>query len=456
MNDSKHLSPSEIVAELDKFIIGQDQAKRAVAIAIRNRWRRRQLPLEIRDEVAPKNIIMVGPTGVGKTEIARRLANLVRAPFIKIEATKFTEVGYVGRDVESMIRDLLERGIQMVRSEQVSLHQDVAELAVEKRILECLLPAAPSASGGESEEDQQRLDRSRKKIRDQLRAGKLEDRQIEITVEEKAMPVNIFSNVGLEQMEPDMQNFFDKMLPSKSVRRTVAVGEARNIIRQQELESLIDDDKVIEDAVRLTEQSGIVFLDELDKICSSQHFGPDVSREGVQRDLLPLVEGSTVNTRHGMVITDHILFIAAGAFTRNKPSELMPELQGRFPIRVQLTDLDQNHFRRILTEPKNALTIQQKALLMTEGVDIEFTDDAVAAMAEKAYELNRGQQNIGARRLYAVMEKVFEQISFDAPDKAEKHYRIDADYVNEHLRKATAEEDLNLFGFAAATQKQKE
>ena len=454
MEEIRHLTPTEIVTELDKFIIGQDDAKRAVAIAIRNRWRRQQLTAEIRDEVAPKNIIMVGPTGVGKTEIARRLAALVGAPFTKVEATKFTEVGYVGRDVESMVRDLLERAIQMVRSDLAKQNAEKAEQACEDRILHYLLPSpasGPVVNTDEAAETHDRYERSKNKLRDQLRAGSLEDREIEISVEEKGMPVNVFSNVGLDQMEPELQNMFDKMMPSRQISRRVTIREARKIIYQQELDKLIDHDKMIETAIRRTEQGGIVFLDELDKVCGGDSYGPDVSREGVQRDLLPMVEGTTINTRHGIVHTDHVLFIAAGAFSRNKPSDLMPELQGRFPIRVQLKDLDQHQFYRILTEPRNALTTQQLALLQTEGVKLKFTDDGVAAMAEKAYEINRTQQNIGARRLYAVMEKVLEEISFDAPDRANKKYVIDADYVNEHLSKATRDEDLNIFGFAART-----
>jgi len=459
MKQERHLTPSEIVAELDKFIIGQDDAKRAVAIAIRNRWRRQQLAPEIRDEVAPKNIIMAGPTGVGKTEIARRLASLVRAPFVKIEATKFTEVGYVGRDVESMVRDLLERAIQMVRDELAELNMEKAEEAMQERILDCLLPApaaGPVVDTQEAAENMQRYERTRNKLREQLLAGALEERQIEISVEEKTMPVNVLSNVGLDQMEPEMQNFFEKLMPSRQARRRLHVREARNIIRQQELDKLIDQDKMIAAAIKRTEQSGIVFLDEIDKVAGSNGWGPDVSREGVQRDLLPMVEGTTVNTKHGMVKTDHILFIAAGAFSRNKPADLMPELQGRFPIRVQLSDLDQKQFRRILTEPRNALTMQQKALLETEGIKLTFTDDGITAMAEKAYEINRTQQNIGARRLYTVMEKVLEQISFDAPDKSKKKYIIDAEYVNEHISKASRDEDLNIFGFAAGTAQKKE
>jgi ATP-dependent HslUV protease ATP-binding subunit HslU len=458
MNDVKHLTPSEIVAELDKFIIGQDDAKRAVAVAVRNRWRRQQLDPEIRDEVAPKNIIMVGPTGVGKTEIARRLAGLAKSPFVKVEATKFTEVGYVGRDVEGMVRDLLERAIQIVHHEMSEKYEQQAQLAVEKTLLDYLLPHTMQQINPVSTQDiqdaQQRHERSREKLREQLRNGTLEDKEIEIEVEEKAMPVGVLSNIGMDQFEPEMQNFFDKLMPSRSIKRRLAIREARKIIYQQELEKFIDKDKMIATAISRTEQAGIVFLDEIDKICGSGGgIGPDVSREGVQRDLLPLVEGSTVNTRHGMVRTDHILFIAAGAFSRNKPSDLMPELQGRFPIRVKLQDLDQQQFCRILTEPKNALITQQIALLKTEGVELNFTADGIETMAQKAYEINLSQQNIGARRLYAIMEKVLEQVGFDAPDKSKKQYTIDADYVKKHLSKVTQDEDLNVFGFAAAMHK---
>jgi len=455
MDKSRNLTPRQIVEALDKFIIGQDDAKRAVAIAIRNRYRRQQLPDDIRDEVLPKNIIMVGPTGVGKTEIARRLAALVNAPFVKIEATKFTEVGYVGRDVESMIRDILERAIQMVRHEEKQIWDEKAAEAAEERILDVLLPAPTatfvSADAPDPAQAQERYERTRQKMREQLRLGALEERQIEIAVEEKAIPVNIFSNIGMDQMEPEMQNIFDRLMPTRSSQRRVSVSQARQILHQQELDRLIDDDKVVETATKRTEQSGIIFLDELDKVCSSDSLGPDVSREGVQRDLLPVVEGSTVNTRHGLVHTQHILFIAAGAFSRNKPSDLMPELQGRFPIRVKLKDLTQEDFRRILTEPRSALTTQQIALMATEGIKLKFTENGIDVMAQKAFKINQAQQNIGARRLYAVMEKVLEDISFEAPEGPKK-YVIDADYVNEHLSKATEDEDLNIFGFAAAVK----
>jgi ATP-dependent HslUV protease ATP-binding subunit HslU len=453
-----HPTPRQVVEALDKYIIGQDEAKRAVAIAMRNRWRRQQLADDIRDEVAPKNIIMSGPTGVGKTEIARRLASLVGAPFIKIEATKFTEVGYVGRDVESIVRDLLERAINMVRQEQSQLWADKAQQNAEERILDYLLPRPMTAhvdAAATGEDSEQRYQRSRSKLREQLLAGGLEDRQIEISVEEKAMAVNVLSNVGMDQLDPEMQNFFEKMMPTRTATRRVTVADAKPIIHQQELDKLIDHDKMIDEAIDRTEQMGIVFLDEIDKICASDGQGPDVSREGVQRDLLPLVEGTTVNTRHGLVKTDHVLFIAAGAFSRRKPTDLMPELQGRFPIRVRLSDLNEEQFRQILTEPRNALTVQQQALLAADGVKIVFTDDGVAAIAKKAYELNRTQQNIGARRLYGVMEKVLEQISFDAPDSACGEYVINSKYVDEHLGSAASDEDLNIFGFAAAKTRKK-
>ncbi len=459
MSDTRNLTPREIVKELDKFIIGQDDAKRAIAIAIRNRWRRQQLDGPMRDEVAPKNIVMAGPTGVGKTEIARRMAGLVNAPFVKVEATKFTEVGYVGRDVESMIRDLLERAIKMEHEQQTQIWSAKAEEALEDRILDHLLPrpvsmsisAQPGTDEMESSED--RYERTRNKLREQLRAGALEERPIEINVEEKAAPMNILSNVGFDQMDPGMQDMIERMIPSRSVQRKMPVSEARKILYQQELDKLIDHEKMIEAAIANTEQNGLIFLDEIDKLCGGDSAGPDVSREGVQRDLLPIVEGSTVNTRHGFVKTDHILFVAAGAFSRHKPSDLMPELQGRFPIRVKLTDLNKEDFRRILTEPQNALTAQQTALMQTEGIALSFTDDGIEMMAEKAFEINESQQNIGARRLYAVMEKVLEDLSFEAPDQLGRKVVVDAEYVREHLAGATDDEDLNVFGFAAATAK---
>ncbi|MBI9016378.1 MAG: ATP-dependent protease ATPase subunit HslU [Phycisphaerae bacterium] len=459
MEKQQHLTPTEVVFELDKYIIGQDDAKRAVAIAIRNRWRRQQLSADMRNEVAPKNIIMAGPTGVGKTEIARRLAGLVGAPFIKIEATKFTEIGYVGRDVESMVRDLVARSGQLVRDEMAAEHSRVAMDHSEQRILDILLPSPipnPNATEEERAETIERHNRTLEKLRGKLQNGSMEDKEIEIAVQEKGASVGILSNVGMDQMGPEMEGIFDKLMPSRTKLRRLKIGDARNIIYQQELDKLIDQDKMAELAIERAEQSGIIFLDEIDKLCPGDSIsGGDVSREGVQRDLLPLVEGCSVNTRQGMIKTDHILFIAAGAFSKNKPSDMMPELQGRFPIRVKLKDLNEEEFCRILTEPKNSLTSQQVALLKTEGVNIKFTDEGVKAMAKKAFEMNTEQQNIGARRLYAVMEKVLEQVSFDAPDKADKKYVIDADFVEKHLSNVSEDEDLNVFGFASAIKDKK-
>ncbi len=455
--DTNNLTPTEIVAELDKHIIGQYDAKRAVAIAIRNRRRRQSLPEEIRNEVAPKNIVMAGPTGVGKTEIARRLAKMVGAPFVKIEATKFTEVGYVGKDVESMVRDLVERSIRLVREEMSVTHEEKADAAVENAILDKLLPAPIPVAGASAEELttlDERYERNLAKLREQLKNGELEDREIEIPVDKKGQsPISIFSNIGMDQLEPQIQDMMDQLSPKTRSMKKTKVSVARNILRNQEMEKLIDKDKMLELALERAEQSGIIFLDEIDKLCSSSMHGGEVSREGVQRDLLPLVEGCAVNTKHGMVKTDHILFIAAGAFSKNKPSDMMPELQGRFPIRVKLKDLGEAEFARILTEPKNSLTEQQVALLKTEGVELEFTECGIKEMARIAYDINRNQQNIGARRLYAVIEKVLEEISFNAPDHCEKQYKIDKSFVKKHLKGATEDEDLNVFGFASAIKK---
>jgi ATP-dependent HslUV protease ATP-binding subunit HslU len=437
------LTPKQIVAELDKYIVGQDDAKRAVAVAIRNRWRRQQLPEQLRQEVAPKNIIMIGPTGVGKTEIARRLAGLTGAPFIKVEATKYTEVGYHGRDVESMIRDLLDSAIAMVREEMTEQVKDQAMAAVEERLLDYLLPSDnPTFTDSEA---QTRRARTREKLCEQLRAGQLEQSQIEFTVEERATAISVLGNAGME-MDIEFQTMFEKMLPARRETRRMSVGDARRVILSQEAEKLLDRSKIYSTAIERMEQSGIVFLDELDKITGSESpHGPDVSRQGVQRDLLPIVEGSTVITKYGPVKTDHILFIAAGAFHASKPSDLMPELQGRFPIRVELHDLSKEDFVRILREPKNSLTMQQAALLGTEGVEVEFADDAIEAMAQIAYDVNRRTQNIGARRLYTILEKVFESISFEAPDLAEKTVKITAAYVNGALAEIVKDEDLSKF-----------
>src|SRR5688572_296914 len=442
----QHLTPRQIVAQLDRFIVGQNDAKRAVAVAVRNRWRRQQLPEAMRQDVAPKNILMIGPTGVGKTEIARRLAGLTNAPFIKVEATKYTEVGYHGRDVESMIRDLLDSAIALVREEMTESVKEPAEKQVEERLLDYLLPAGGGASAPAFEDDEAkaRRQRTRDKLREQLRAGELEDRQVEITVEDRPQVVGMLGAGGGAGMDFDLQNMFEKMLPTQRETRRLAVRDARKVLFSQEAEKLIDKDKIHRTAIDRVEQSGIVFLDEIDKVAGSdkQGGGPDVSRQGVQRDLLPIVEGSTVVTKYGPVRTDHILFIAAGAFHGTKPSDLMPELQGRFPIRVELADLSKDDFVRILTEPQNALTKQTVALLATEGVDVTFADDAVHEMAQIAYDVNRRTQNIGARRLYTILEKVFEAISFDAPDLLDKRVTVDAAYVRERLDDVVKDEDL--------------
>ena len=439
----EHLTPKQIVAELDKYIVGQADAKRAVAVAVRNRWRRQQVAEGMRQDVSPKNILMIGPTGVGKTEIARRLAGLVNAPFIKVEATKYTEVGYHGRDVESMIRDLLDSSIGMVREEMTESVKEPAEKQVEERLMEYLLPSGPAIPG--DEESEAKHERTREKLREQLKAGALEDRMIEISIEDKPTIVGVLGQQGME-MDVEFQSMFEKMLPSKREVRKLSVADARRVLQAQEAEKLIDKNKIYAAAIERVEQSGIVFLDEIDKVAGPQsQQGPDVSRQGVQRDLLPIVEGSTVMTKYGQVRTDHILFVAAGAFHVSKPSDLMPELQGRFPIRVELSDLTKDDFVRILREPKNSLTKQTSALLATEGVTIDFSDDAVDAMAELAFDVNRRAQNIGARRLYTILEKVLEEISFEAPDLREKKITIDAKYVRERLAEVVKDEDLSKF-----------
>lgn len=437
------LTPKQVVAELDKYIVGQADAKRAVAVAVRNRWRRQQLPEQLSRDVAPKNILMAGPTGVGKTEIARRLATLTGAPFVKVEATKYTEVGYHGRDVESMVRDLLEVAIVQQRTELFEQVKEQGAVAVEDRLLDNLLPTSPYASA--DPEEQERRTRTREKMREQLRRGELDDREIEISTEEKANVNSLLAAGGLDQ-DPDISSMFERMIPSHRVTKRYTVKDARQVFFSQEAEKLVDRDRILRQAVVRTEQAGIIFIDEIDKIAgSAKSDGPDVSRQGVQRDLLPIVEGSTVMTKHGPVKTDHILFIAAGAFHTAKPSDLMPELQGRFPIRVELQDLTQADFVRILTEPQNALTTQQVELMKTENVEVTFTKDAIDALAQFAYDQNKKIQNIGARRLYTIMEKVFEQISFDAPEMPGKTITITAAYVRQRI--SDVEEKKGWFSF---------
>lgn len=451
------LKPREIVSELDKYIIGQDRAKRSVAIALRNRWRRQQVPPELRDEIAPKNIIMIGATGVGKTEIARRLARLAESPFLKIEATKFTEVGYVGRDVEAMIRDLTELAVNMAKKvEQKKVEAKALEVA-EERLLDILLPKKKEEIREEEGEKEKilevvKVERSegfstREKLRRMLRNGKLDERYVELEVTSGNVPmVEIFSSAGLEEMEFNIKEVFGNIFPTKKKKRRVKIPEAMEIIFEEESQRLVDMDKVVEQAIRLTEQNGIIFLDELDKIGGSgSSYGPDVSREGVQRDLLPIVEGSTVTTKYGMVKTDHILFIAAGAFNVSKPSDLLPELQGRFPIRVELDSLSMEDFVRILKEPKNALIIQYEALLSTEGIELIFEESAIREIAGIASKVNERTENIGARRLHTVMEKLLDEISFDAPDMETKTVTITREYVIEKLQEILEDENLSRY-----------
>jgi ATP-dependent HslUV protease ATP-binding subunit HslU len=442
-----NLTPRKIVEELDKYIIGQRKAKKAVAIAMRNRWRRQRLSPELKDEVLPKNIIMIGPTGVGKTEIARRLSKLANAPFVKVEASKFTEVGYVGRDVESMIRDLTEISISMVKTEHVEKVQEKAKTLAEERLLDLLLPPPRAARGAVPEEEEKEKHReTRERLRMQLREGKLDNRYVDIEVKEKIIPFGVVSNVGLEDLEINLKEMLGNFLPEKAKRKKVKVPEALLIIQQEEANKLIDMDKVTKEAIERVEQSGIVFVDEIDKIASRGHsHGPDVSREGVQRDLLPIVEGTTVTTKYGTVKTEHILFIAAGAFHMSKPSDLIPELQGRFPIRVELDALGKDEFIRILTEPYNALTKQYRALLSTEDVIIEFTKDSVDEIAGIAAHVNEKTENIGARRLHTVLEKLLEDISFEAPEKKNGKLVIDKKYVREKLSDIVKDEDLSRY-----------
>lgn len=496
---TEDLTPSQIVAELDKYIVGQRNAKRAVAVALRNRYRRRLLAPDLRDEVIPKNILMIGPTGVGKTEIARRLATLARAPFVKVEATKFTEVGYVGRDVDSMVRDLVQVAIRLVEAEKVAEVQTAAEDRAVNRIVDILQPNSASQSkrrrsgkssetpdltqairqmmgpllgneaqsGGpppppeqtpqesaheddEMRKDEARVERIRERLRQQVASGVRDEEKINITVEEsQGMPfMQIFSPQGMEEM--DMQSALGGLMPRKQKQREVPIGEAKQIFAQEEAQSLIDRDALVREAIHRAEQSGIIFVDEIDKIAGPSRGGasgggPDVSREGVQRDILPIIEGSTINTKHGPVKTDHILFIAAGAFHVSKPSDLIPELQGRLPIRVELESLTQQDFERILTEPRNALTRQYVALLATEDVQVEFTPDAISELARLAAEVNRRSENIGARRLHTILERLLEDVSFDAPELDEKQIRVDAEYVRERLADIVKDEDLSRY-----------
>jgi ATP-dependent HslUV protease ATP-binding subunit HslU len=441
------LTPREIVSELDKHIIRQEAAKKAVAIALRNRFRRRKLPPDLADEIAPKNILMIGPTGVGKTEISRRLAKLTLSPFLKIEASKFTEVGYVGRDVESMIRDLVRMAVDMIQQEKTEEVIGKAERNVEERILDILLPPIKRRSDATNEEEIDRFQETREKFRNQLHAGYLEDRMVEVDVKERmSSPFEIFSNAGVEEIGIHIQELIPGLGGGKSKRRKMKVSEARDYLLEEEQKKLIDMEQVSRLAVERVEHSGIIFLDEVDKIAGRESgHGPDVSREGVQRDLLPIIEGTTVNTRYGLVRTDHILFIGAGAFHVSKPSDLIPELQGRFPIRVELSSLDKNDFVKILMEPENALIKQYIALIGTEGVEITFTEDAIDEIASIAEKVNDMNENIGARRLHTVMEKVMEEISFAAPNIKKKKITIDRKYVQKQLQDIIEDEDLSRF-----------
>jgi len=445
------MTPREIVAELDKYIVGQNAAKRAVAVALRNRVRRQKLPPEIAEDILPKNILMIGPTGVGKTEIARRLARLAGCPFVKVEASKYTEVGYVGRDVESMVRDLVEMSIDMVREEKLDEVAERAEQAAEERVLDVLLPPPPPSAPGTTESDaaaqREQNQRTREKLRVQLREGKLDQRMVDIEVREKMMPsFEVISNQGVEEMDVNFKEMLSGMFGQQKKKRKMSVADAFEYLIQEEESKLLDMDQVTRTAVERAEQMGIIFIDEIDKVAGRESgHGPDVSREGVQRDILPIIEGTTVNTRYGMIRTDHILFVAAGAFHVSKPSDLIPELQGRLPIRVELQSLKEEDFVRILTEPKNALIKQYVALLETEGIKLNITEDAVQTIAKFATTVNEQTENIGARRLHTIMEKVLDELSFEAPDLKKKAVKIDAAYVNKQLADIVKNQDLSRY-----------
>ncbi len=448
--DIANLSPRQIVAELDRYIVGQADAKRAIAIGVRNRWRRSQLSEELQADVIPKNILMAGPTGVGKTEIARRLAKLTGAPFLKVEATKYTEVGYYGRDVESMIRELIENAINMTRAKEKERVRQEAANRAEERLLDLL---APPRRGSEDVDDENnendeeaiaRGARTREKIRDMLRDGLMEEKSVEFNIEQKSSPIMV-GGVGLENMDLDLQGMFERFMPKNNKRRSMSVAQARKLLTEQEADKLIDDDKISARAIEVSENLGIIFIDEIDKVIASEGKNADVSRQGVQRDLLPIVEGTTVQTKHGYVKTDHILFIAAGAFHNGNPSELMPELQGRFPIRVELNGLTKEDFVRILTEPKNSLTKQYQALMATENVALEFTPDAIERIAEYGFQTNQTTQNIGARRLYTILEKLLEELNFDSSEMGGRKVVIDAQYVDDRLALICQDEDLSKF-----------
>ncbi len=457
-----NLKPSEIVRELDRYIIGQRNAKRSVAIALRNRWRRRQVPDDLKDEIAPKNIILIGPTGVGKTEIARRLSRLTDSPFNKVEASKFTEVGYVGRDVESMVRDLVELTVNNLKAREQEAVQEKAMRVAEERILDLLLPKSPArntqmnqmnqmSQPGEAPENppEEASGATREKLRRMLKSGKLDDRYVDVNVSDRSTPmVEIFSNAGMEELGINFKEMFSNLMPKNTRRRKMRVAEAMKLLAQEEAQNLVDMEKVVGMAIEKVENDGIIFLDEIDKIAGKggeRSGGPDVSREGVQRDLLPIVEGSTVTTKYGPVKTDHILFMASGAFHTVKPSDLIPELQGRFPIRVELEALGKDDFYRILTEPRNALLLQYIALLRTEGVEVIFEDEAVHRISSIAEEVNSTTENIGARRLHTLMERLLEDVLFDAPDMSEKRITIDGVYVDDKLKKIKDDEDLSRY-----------